>query len=169
MNHPSHGNAGSHIPNNLVWQECSFRFQSFLLLDRCQRRYMYFKPLRFFFDETSFMMWGDYSDHSCNQKKLGFCNLSLMNNVCASLLTPPSLLFMDHLFLSSFLQQLTKVSVIETLGRRPHLQCLVPRGAAPKLCPLPASTPTSPSEYVSQLVGGAVSRQEVVYLPPLEH
>lgn len=65
--------------------------------------------------------------------------------MCLSLDFSPSLLFMDHLFLSSFLQQCTEVS-IKILGRRPHLLCPVLQGAAPKLCPLPASTPTSPSE-----------------------
>lgn len=34
------------------------------------------------------MKCDNYSDHSCNPKKLDFCNSSLMNNVCASLLTP---------------------------------------------------------------------------------
>lgn len=80
----------------------------------------------------------------------------MMNNECAPFLTS-LLLFADHLFLSSFLPQGSKGSV-GTLGRRPRLLCPVLQGAAPKLCPSPASTPISPSECASQSAGDFMSK-----------
>lgn len=74
--------------------------------------------------------------------------------MCLSFDFSPSLLFMDHLFPSWFLQQCQEFS-IKTLRKRTHPICPVLQGAAPKLCPSPALTLISPSEYVSNSVGNA--------------
>lgn len=98
VNHPSHQNAGSHISNNLVWQDFCFLFESFLLLylwvnsGKCTLSHLLFLWWHFFITEDN------YSEDGCNPKKLDFCNSFLLHNVCSSLLTPPLLLFMEHYF-----------------------------------------------------------------------
>lgn len=97
------------------------------------------------------MKWDDYSDQAAPFRKYRIFVIFLiwMKRVCicTSCLRSSSCLISVSF---SYLQRWTEVSV-KTLGRRPHLLCPAHQEGDPRLYPLPASTPTSPSEFDSRL------------------
>lgn len=146
VNHPSHQNAGSHISNNLL-DKIPVSCSSLSSRSTCESTVeMYFKSLGFSLQKIITV-----NTVAIQRNWISVIRLCCIMHMFLSLDSSPLMLFMDHLFLSSFLHQWTEVS-IETLGRRPRLLCPAHQGAAPRLCPSPASTPISQSKCVSPSV-----------------
>lgn len=150
MNRHRQWNARSHIFQQLTLTRFVFffTFSSSLFLLRDSPVVNLLKVIRFSF-ETSLVKWDNYSDQAVPSRRcwifLIIC-LRWMMPSCICISVVAAIHASCFFFVFFFPLQWTGVSV-RTLGKRVRLLCPALQEGHPKLYPLPASTPTSPSEF----------------------